>query len=153
MPEATGLPRTSLPSIRQYLLTRIVGVVVFSFVVFGLAAWLIVLRPAQDEIARVEMGSAADQVEDDVHALIQQIEGVLTTAREWGRSGLVQMSRPHDVAAMMIPVLRSQPQISLMLLANERGEAVQFGRDEGGGWLLRGVEPRKRPAGSSTGRT
>ncbi|HTP62581.1 MAG TPA: PAS domain S-box protein [Burkholderiales bacterium] len=140
---ASAPPRASLPSIRRYLVTRIVGIVVFSFVVFCFAAWLIVLRPAQDEIARIEMGSAADRVEGNARALIGQIESVLATAREWGRSGLVQMGRPQDVAAMMIPVLRSQPQISQVLIANGQGQALQFGRDEGGGWLLRESDPEK----------
>jgi PAS domain S-box-containing protein len=143
VPDSADLPSAPLPSIRRYLLTRIVGIVLFSFVVFCLAAWLVVLRPAQDEIARVEMAGAADRVEGNMRALIGQIEGALTTTREWGRSGLAQMSRPQDLASMMIPVLRSQPQISLLLLANEQGQAVQFGRDEGGGWLLRESDPEK----------
>ena len=130
-----------LPSIRRYLLTRILGIVVFCFVVFGIAAWLIVLEPAQDELARVEMDRAASQVEGQVHALIEEIERALATSREWGRQGLVRIDRPQDIAALMIPVLRFRPQVSQVLLADARGQAVHFSPDDAGGWLIREIDP------------
>jgi PAS domain S-box-containing protein len=130
----------SLPSVRRYLLTRIVGIVVFSFILFGFATWLIVLRPAQDELARVEMDRAASQVESQIRSLIEQIERVLATSRDWGRQGLARVDRPQDIAALTIPVMRSRPQISQVLLANARGQAIHF-IAERGGWLLREIDP------------
>ncbi len=129
-----------LPPIRRYLVSRVVGIVVFSFVVFAAAAWLIVLRPAQDELARVEMGRAADQVEGEIRALTDQIERVLVTARDWGRNGQILIREPNDLASLMIPVLRSLPQVSTVLVGNERGQAVLFGRAEGGNWLVRVID-------------
>ena len=75
----------ALTSIQQYLLARIVGIMVFAFVIFGVAAWFTVLRPAQDELARVEMDRAATQVESDVRSLVGQIERMLVTSRDWAR--------------------------------------------------------------------
>jgi PAS domain S-box-containing protein len=131
---------TALPSIQQYLLARIVGIVVFSFVVFGAAAWFIVLRPAQDELARVEMDRAATQVESDVRSLIGQIERMLVTSRDWARDGMLRIDRPQDVAAIMIPVLRIRPQMSQFILANARGQSIQIGELDGG-WVVRASDP------------
>jgi len=131
-----------LPSIRRYLLARIVGIVLFSFVLFALAAWLIVLRPAQHELARLEMDRAAGQVEGQFRSLIEQIERVLVTSRDWGQQGMFALNRPQDVAALMIPVLRTRPQLSQVLLANERGQAIHFVA-EPGGWLIREVDAAK----------
>ena len=71
MNDASATP-ASLPSIRQYLVSRIVGIVVFSFAVFSAAAYFIVVRPAQDELARVDMDGAASQVEGDIRALVDR---------------------------------------------------------------------------------
>ncbi|MGQ0511188.1 MAG: PAS domain S-box protein [Betaproteobacteria bacterium] len=133
----------SLPSIRRYLLGRILGIVLFSFFVFAAAAYLMVLRPAEDELARVEMSRAADEVEGDIRALTDQIERALATARDWGRGGLLRISSANQIGSLMIPVLRSRPQVSTVLIANQRGQAALFGRGEGGGWLLRVIDYEK----------
>jgi len=128
---------TSLPSIQRYLLARIVAIVLFSFGVFAAAAYFVVLRPAQDALARVEMSRGADDVGGDIRALVGQIERVLSTARDWGRSGLVRIDAPQELAALLIPILQSRPQISAVLLADDRGRSLQFERGERDGWLLR----------------
>jgi two-component system, sensor histidine kinase and response regulator len=130
----------SLPTIRRYLVSRIVGIVVFSFAVFAAAAYFMVVRPAQDEIARGEMERAADQVEGEVRSLIEQIERVLATGREWGTSGLLQIGNPQDFAAMMVPVLKIRPQITGALFANENGKMIYLAR-HGDGWLARSIDP------------
>ena len=130
------------PSIQQYLLARIVGIVVVSFVAFGAAAWFVVLRPAQEELARVEMDSAAGKVESDVRSLTDQIERMLVTTRDWGYDGMLRIDRPQDVAALMIPVLRTRPQMSQFILANARGQSLQVGELDGG-WVVRANDPDK----------
>jgi len=132
-----------LPSLRRYLVARIVGIVVFSFLVLAIAAWLVVLRPAQDELARVEMSRASQEVEGDIRALADQIERLLSTTRDWGRTGRIRVGAPNDFASLMIPVLRNRPQVSTVLLANEQGQAVLFGRGAGGGWLVRVIDYQK----------
>jgi PAS domain S-box-containing protein len=99
-----------------------------------------VVRQAQDELARAEMALAAEKVEGEVRALTDQIERVLRTVRDWGRNGQLQLAAPGEFSTLLIPLLRSRPQISSVLIANQRGQAALFGRDEKGGWLLRLVD-------------
>ncbi len=136
-------PGARLRSIRRYLLARMLGIVVFAFAVFMLVAWLAVLRPAQDEFARVQMDSAAAEVEAKIRAVTVQIERVLVTSRDWGRSGLLLLGRPHDAAALMIPVLRTHSELYQVLIADPRGQMFQFGRGERGGWLIREIDPER----------
>ncbi len=136
----------SLPSIRQYLVSRILGIVVLSFAVFSAAAYFIVVRPAQDEIARAEMGRAAEQVEGRVLALVGQIERVLLTAQQLGRTGgLVRIDRPQEFAALMIPFLKTREQISEILFADAQGRSLQIAPEARGGWLVRVTDAGKLP--------
>ena len=135
----------SLPSIQRLLLARIFGIVVLSFLLFSAAAWLAVVRPAQDELARLQLSRAALEVNDEVRALVQQTERVLATAREWGRSDLYRMNAPQDFAALMMPVLGARSQMSAVLFADERGRSLQLAHDEGGGWLVRESDVEKLP--------
>jgi two-component system sensor histidine kinase/response regulator len=130
----------SLPSIQRYLLARMVGVVLFSLVVFGGAAYLAVVRPTQEVLARGEMERAADRVEGEIRALIEQIERVLATSLEWGMSGLMQIGGAQDFAALMVPVLKIRPHITGAIFANERGQMIHLAR-HGDGWLVRTIDP------------
>jgi len=132
--------RTSLPWIRRYMLTRIVGIVVLAFAVFAAPAYFLIIRPAQEEIARVEMERAADQVENEISALIEQIERVLATGREWGTSGLLQIHGVRDFAALMAPVLKARPQITAALFATERGRTIILEPVQDG-WRARSLDP------------
>jgi signal transduction histidine kinase/CheY-like chemotaxis protein len=124
-------------------MVRMLGIVVFAFAVFMLVAWLAVLRPAQDELARLQMDGAAAEVEARIRAVTAQIERVLVTSRDWGRSGLLLLGRPHDAAALMIPVLRTHSELYQVLIADSRGQMFQFGRGERGGWLIREIDPER----------
>jgi PAS domain S-box-containing protein len=140
---STSATSAALPSIRRYLLVRIVGIVLFSFVLLSLTAWLIVLRPSQDELARVEMDSAASKVESDIRALVEQIERVLITSRDWGRDGLLRIDQSQEFAKLMVPVLRTRPQISQIVIANARGQSLLLGAAAQGGWLMRRYDPEQ----------
>ena len=130
-------------SIRQYLLLRIVALVLLTVLGFAVIAYALVLRPAQEELARLEMTRAAAEVESDVSALIAQIERVLGTCREWGKSDLYRLDHLQGFAAMMIPILDLRPQISAILLADGRGRSLQLNRDRGGGWLIRETDVQR----------
>src|SRR5258706_6234370 len=120
---------TSLPSIRQYLLLRMVGVVAVSFIVFSSAAYLFVVRPAQDELARVEMSRAAEEVEGRMRQLIGESEQQLALLYAWVQSGLIGVNSTQEVARLLIPTLRQQPQGSVIAVADERGRTPRFGAE------------------------
>jgi len=132
----------ALPSIRRYLLSRILGILLASFFVFLATVYFIVVRPAQEELARLEMSRVAAEVEGDISALISQMERVLGTGREWGRSGLFHLDQPQDFAALMIPIVRIRPQISAVLLADERGRGLQLNHAPEG-WIVRETDVAK----------
>src|SRR5579859_3195444 len=135
------MPR-ALPSIRRYLLSRILGILLVSFLVFVGTAYLVVVRPVQEELARLEMGRVATEVEGDISALINQMERVLGTGREWGRSGLLHLDQPQEFAALMIPIMRIRPQVSAVLLADEGGRGLQLNRAPEG-WTVRETDVAK----------
>ncbi|HZQ74123.1 MAG TPA: PAS domain S-box protein [Burkholderiales bacterium] len=137
-----GSANKRLPSIRRYLLSRILGILLVSFLVFVGTAYLVVVRPAQEELARLEMSRVATEVEGDISALINQMERVLGTGREWGRSGLLHLDQPQDFAALMIPIVRIRPQMSAVLLADERGRGLQLNRAPEG-WVVRETDVAK----------
>ena len=128
-------------SIRRYLLLRILALVVAAVFGFLGVAYVLVLRPAQEELARVEMTRAAGAVEGEVRALIAQIERVLGTAREWGKADLYRFDRPQEFARLLIPVIDIRPQISAILIADADGRSLQINRvRDGGGWLIRDTD-------------
>jgi len=128
---------TRLQSIRQYLLLRVVALVLL--VVFGFlgVSYLLVLRPAQDELAGLAMSRAAEAVETDVTALVAHIERVLSTCREWGKSELFGLETPREFAKLLVPIIDVRPQISAILIADTRGRSLQLNRIREGGWLIR----------------
>ena len=69
MTDQSGAPN-SLPSIRRYLLARIVGILLFSFVAFAAAAYFVIVRPTQVELARTAMEREAREVEGHLRSLI-----------------------------------------------------------------------------------
>src|SRR3954471_17612451 len=126
-----------LQSIRRYLLLRIVALVVFAIVSFAVVAYVLVLRPAQDERARVEMRRSAAVVGTDVTALIGHIRRRLGTGRDFGRNGLYRFDRPLEFAKLLIPIINVRPQISNILFADTSGRAMQIARLPDGTWQIR----------------
>src|SRR3954454_19326928 len=134
--EQNGAGGTRLQSIRQYLLLRIVALVLFAVLSFIFVAYVLVLRPAQDERARVEMRRSAALVEADVTALIGHIQRVLSTCRDFGRNGLYRFDRPLDFGKLLIPIINVRPQISSILFADTSGRSLQLSRLRDGTWQI-----------------
>jgi len=134
-----------LPPIRRYLLTRMIGIVLLSFLVLGATVYWIVFRPTEDEIARIEMVRAGDAVEANLGALTAQIERVVMTAREWGANDRISLTDHDDFTRLMIPMLKSRPQVRTILFASDDGRAIYVGRGPEGGWLTRLIDLEKSP--------
>jgi len=127
------------PAIHDYLLHRILGIVVLAFATFATATYLVVTRPAQDELANTAMARAAEQVENDVGVLFGRATGALNTLREWGRSGVLDTEAPHAFAKLLIPTLRAQRQIAGAIFADGQGRYIELNpeADQGASWIVR----------------
>jgi two-component system, sensor histidine kinase and response regulator len=137
-------PSAQLPSIRQHLVLRVIAIVLLAFAVFGVAVYTIVVRPAEDQLARLQMASAADDVEAKVESLTSQIERLTDTTRDRGINRSISIRDPDDFAREMIPVLKRRPQILNVLFAGDDGKAIYLGRNQGAGWLARIIDFEKQ---------
>ncbi|MFV3307746.1 response regulator [Pseudomonas sp. NY15181] len=127
------------PAIHDYLLYRILGIVVLAFAIFAIATYLVVTRPAQDELANTAMARASEQVESDVGALFGRATEQLNTLREWGRSGVLDTEAPDAFAKLLIPALRAQRQIAGVIFADGQGRYIELNpeSDHGASWIVR----------------
>ncbi len=133
----------SLPSIRRYLLARVVGIILLSFAVFSAAAYFIIVRPTQGELARSEMQRASEDVEARLQSLVGQSERLLAILREWSRAGVVSVSSTQEAGPLLIPVMLAQPHVPVIAFADQTGRAFLFGREPDGSWLLRQSDVEK----------
>jgi two-component system sensor histidine kinase/response regulator len=133
----------SLPSVRRLLLLRIVGIVLIAFAAFTMAAYVVVVQPAQEERAVTGMGYAFDRVQGELEALTAQVERVALTTAEWGADGMIAVDRPGEMARLLLPVLRARSQISNVVYYNERGEGLSLHRPSVGMVSVRYSNPER----------
>ena len=127
------------PATHDYLLRRILGIVVLAFAAFASANYLVVTRPAQKELANTAMAQASEQVDNDVSVLFGSATRQLDTLREWGRSGVLDTEQPHTFAKLLIPALRAQRQIAGAIFADGQGRYIELNpeSDHGSRWIVR----------------
>jgi len=124
----------SIPSIRRALLLRFVARIAFTFLVFCVAIYFLILQPAATQIGRSEMQRAAEQAELQIASVVGQIERIALTGREWGMQEQFGLS---DIAAfnrVFVPVINNQSQITSVLLANDRGQEFLLLKMPNGEW-------------------
>ncbi|MGH8686357.1 MAG: response regulator [Burkholderiales bacterium] len=139
-PEAPDAPAALTP-IRRFLLARIAGIVLLSFAVFAGAAYLLIVRPAQHDVAELAMDLAADRVETDFRSTAQQAEQLLLTMRDWARQGGFDPGASEAFARMAMAQMRNRRSVLNLLLARDDGRAVFFSRDGDEGFALRQIDP------------
>jgi len=142
MADASASP--SGTPIRRYLQVRVVGILLFSFAVFTAAAYFIIVRPAQDELARVTMDLAADRVESEMRAAIGQSEQFVRILRDWAARDGVDPAKPAPLVRLAVAQLRNRPFALNILFSRTDGRSVFVGR-EAGGFLVREMDPQRAP--------
>src|SRR3954471_7905237 len=95
-------------SIRRYMLSRIFGIVLATIFVFAAAAYGLLVRPAQDELARVTMELAADRVEAVFQLRGQQAEQILRTMRDLTAPGRARLGSA-EIGHVAMAQLRNRP--------------------------------------------
>jgi response regulator RpfG family c-di-GMP phosphodiesterase len=132
--------RSSSPlAIHDYLLRKILTIVVLAIACLSAATYFVVIRPAEKALANTAMMRASRQVEYSVRDLFGATQNHLASVRDWGRSGMLHINAPQDYAKLLIPVLRAQPHIAAAMFADGQGHFIQLNRPPGqsSGWMVR----------------
>ncbi len=119
-------------SVRTQLLLGIAGVVMLTVLLFAAAVWRFVLLPAEDELAARDMRYAATAASSRVRSLVESLERIVETARQWGRSGQLYVGDYEEFNRIVLPVIRNRPEVTAALLASEDGQEIMLLRTERG---------------------
>lgn len=70
-------------SIRRSLLVQTFAIVSAAQCLFALSIWLMVIRPAEEQSARVQLDYTATEIEIQIRQLVRGVESTLRTSRRW----------------------------------------------------------------------
>ncbi|HVS13795.1 MAG TPA: SpoIIE family protein phosphatase [Thermoanaerobaculia bacterium] len=87
-------------------------------------------------------------VETELRRYFQPTGSGLLAVAAWGRAGLVDPGRPEGLAVLLEPLFGQQPQLSRILVADERGEGILLVRAAPGDGAVGGAVER-RPLASA----
>ena len=134
-PQAAG--RRPLASLNKLLLMGIISIVVAAFVTFVFAAWWLVARPMQEELAQAQVARAAERGRDSVRSLVGQIERVLLTGADLGLQGSFRLDDVEGFNRLFIPFLKNRPQVSAVVFADDTGREIFLLRQPNNEWHTR----------------
>ena len=77
-----------------------------------------------------------DQVEAQLDQFFKPVTHELLLARDWGRSGLLDLDNPEQLNRLFVPLVTRYPQIGSVLIADSRGREHMLLRTENG-WTSR----------------
>ncbi|MCW5604019.1 MAG: PAS domain S-box protein, partial [Burkholderiales bacterium] len=122
------------PSIRRALLERFIVLIVLASFVFSAALYFLVIKPSADEVGAGQMLRAAQLVEGKIGAVVEQVERVALTARDWGMSGEFDIADVRGFNRLFMPVLENDPQLTTAILADDRGRELLLFQMPDGEW-------------------
>jgi PAS domain S-box-containing protein len=132
-------------SVRTQLLLGIAGVVMLTVLLFAAAVWRLVLQPAEDGLAARDMRHAATAASSRVRSLVEGLERIVETGRQWGASGQLYVGDHEEFNRIVLPLVRNRPEIAAALLATEDGQEILLLKTERG-WDNRLTDVAKRAA-------
>jgi len=119
---ADDRPSVTTRSVRTQLLLGIAGVVMLTILLFAAAVWRFVLQPAEEELAARDMRHAAIAASSQVRSLVEGLERIVGTARQWGANGQLYVGDHEEFNRIILPVIGNRPEITAALLAAEDGQ-------------------------------
>jgi len=128
-------------SLVSALLGQFAAVIAVCFAVFGVSLYVFIIAPTMSELASSEVRQAARGVAVRLRRDVHQIEQILLTTADWGRSGLLDA---HDVTAfnrLMRPILDNDARLSTALLAADDGSELMLLEEPGDKWSNRITAP------------
>ncbi|MEN3111559.1 response regulator [Uliginosibacterium paludis] len=125
-------------SIRQGLLVQIFAIVSLALGVFALSIWLLIIRPAEQSSAQLQLDSTASEIEQQIRQLVRTVETTLSTSRRWLRDVHPEMNFDVDfdqgmnlsmatlvrINQYFVPMMDTSHEISSVLFAHESGSEV-----------------------------
>jgi len=132
-------------SVRTQLLLGIAVVVMLTVLLFAAAVWRLILLPAENQLAARDMDHAATAASSQVRSLVESLERIVQTTRQWGASGQLSIGDHEEFNNLVLPLILNRPEIDAALLASEDGQEIFLLRTERG-WDNRLTDIAKRPA-------
>jgi serine phosphatase RsbU (regulator of sigma subunit) len=136
---ADGLARPV--SFRRSLLTNLIVLVLGLGAAILVTSWLGTRRTLQRVTAAL-ISRALDQTGSELHRFFDPVAHALEAAQSWGRSGLLRLEDTAALETLLVPLAATLPQLSAVLLADERERAWLLRRD-GDGFSLRETDPAR----------
>jgi two-component system, sensor histidine kinase and response regulator len=136
MTSASARPRIPgrVFSIRSALLVQIGALIVFAFAVFSTALYFLIVKPAADEIAALEMKRGTERVESEFKALVDATERVLRTGRDYAQRQGFSVSDVNAFNRLYMPVLSNRPLLSSVYVSDAHGRQILLERMSDGSW-------------------
>jgi serine phosphatase RsbU (regulator of sigma subunit) len=128
-------------SIRRSLLTNLIVLVLGLGAAILVTTWLGTRRTLQRVTASL-ITRSLDQTDAELHRFFDPVGHGLAAARAWGEAGMLRLDDPAALERILLPVVRAQPQVSAVLLADEAGRSWLL-RQEPHAWILRETDPAR----------
>ncbi len=131
----------TLPSLREDLIWRTWLLVSLTVLAFGLVIYALILSPLFDRLAAGELRQGAEIAGERVGLLIEDIERMIDTARRWGLREQFSLDDLHGFNRLFEPFVASQPRVTSLLFADERGREFLLLKTPDGAWRNRVSDP------------
>ncbi|MGB5062829.1 MAG: histidine kinase dimerization/phospho-acceptor domain-containing protein [Candidatus Competibacter sp.] len=129
------------PSLREDLIRRTWLLVSLTVLAFSLAMYFLILSPLFDRLAASELRQGAEIAGEHVGLLLKDIERMVDTARRWGLRKQFTLNDLHGFNRLFEPFVASQPQVTSLLFADERGREFLLLKMPDGEWRNRISDP------------
>ena len=121
---------------RSLLLNLIVVIVLMGAAITSIAAFA--SRRTVQTLSQALITRSIDQTEARLREFFEPVIRSMHVAGSWGEAGLLDLERPEELSALLVPLMREFPQISSLMVADGRGREHMVLR-EGERWTLRRV--------------
>ena len=122
-------------SIRRSLLRNLLLIIVLlSGAILGTS--VLVARQAAKSLSRSLITQTLDRSEGQLEQFFNPVVYGLQVARSWGRSGMLDADDPQQLRGLFIPLMTRCPQVSSLMVADERGREFMLLRSAGR-WSIR----------------
>jgi signal transduction histidine kinase/DNA-binding response OmpR family regulator len=128
-------------SIARSFVISTLAITSIALLALGTAAQVYVYEPARRALESKELGAAFDAVDAQLRQVIVRVEAIARVRRDWGASGLIDVSSPQSLVELVGPLLERGPTISSIAIASESGREVLLRVTPGGERVTRFTDP------------